>query len=340
MDPKRPLFPIYDILEHWAAFAFGTPEVKPQHHALYQALVYQCKVRCGMMRFPMAYQHGMQLSGIGSKGTYLSALKELEGWGFLVYTPGANAYKTPIVEVRFKESTGNLLDLYRYSYKESTDTSTGHNKEVIREEGLEEAKNQLIVLEGQHRADVAALAALSLEKDHLLERLEKATKEFRALRTENDTLKAQLAAKQTRSAATAKRHAFADSPYADVQAVARALAGTDYEHADLPYYHEAIRNWAEGKDERKADWLATIRNAMLRDSKENQLKLNPNSTHTPYVDPQRNAATIREREQRLGLVDTGALAQGLAISRQISAAIAAGAAGTQGAAYDGSRSPR
>lgn len=309
MDPKRPLFPIYDILEHWAAFAFGTPEVKPQHHALYQALVQQCKVRNGMMRFPMAYQHGMQLSGIGSKGTYLAALNELQAWGFLTYTPGANAYKTPIIEVHFQESTGNLLDLYRYSYKESTDTSTGHNKEVIREE----VKKELLVLEEAHNA---ALAALSLKNQELLERLEKAKEEFRALRQENESLKAQPKP-TTPARPRTKRHAFADSPYADVQAVAEALKGTDYEHADVQYYHETIRNWAEGKGELKADWLATIRNAILSDSKENKLKISPTSTHTPYVDPQRNAVQRRQFEQRNGLIDSGKLSASFAAAKAL-----------------------
>lgn len=130
----KPLFPIYDMMESWAAFAFSTPDVKPTHHALYHALIYQCKVRRGMRRFPMAYQHGMQLCGIGSKSTYLNTLRDLQTWGFITYEPGANAYKTPIVEVHFRESTGNLLDLYRYSFKESTETSAGRNKEDISKE--------------------------------------------------------------------------------------------------------------------------------------------------------------------------------------------------------------
>ena len=62
-----------------------------------------------------------------------------------------------------------------------------------------------------------------------------------------------------------------------------------------------------------------VADAILRDSKDGNLKINPNSTHTPYVDPQRNAALVREREQRLGLHDSAGLAAGYAISRAIKA---------------------
>lgn len=160
---KRPIFPIYDMIERWADFAYCTPEVKPQHHALYHALIHQCKVRGGMSRFPFAYQHGMQACAIGSKATYLSTLKELQNWQFITYEAGANGYKSPIVEVHFRESTGNLLALYRYSYEESTDTSGGHNKEVERLE-VERLKEEL---ESTREKLDAATAALSLSESTL-----------------------------------------------------------------------------------------------------------------------------------------------------------------------------
>lgn len=148
---KKPLFPIYDMMESWAAFAFSTPEAKPQHHALYYALIHQCKVRRGMRRFPLAYQHGMQISSIGSKSTYLNTLYELQEWGFITYEPGANAYKSPIVEVHFRESTGNQVDLYRYSYEESTDTSTGNNNKELSTEVTKIKKHTTPVAVVNHR---------------------------------------------------------------------------------------------------------------------------------------------------------------------------------------------
>ena len=170
MEPtKRPLFPIYDIMEHWAAFAHGTPEVKCQHHALYLALVNLCKVKGGSSRFALAYQHGMDISGIGSRNTYAATIKELQEWKFLTHTPGANGFKAPIIDVHFCASAEHLLSIYRASTGTSTDTSTGHNKEVI---GL---RVEVV--------DVKAAAA-KLESEKL------------ALQAELINLKAQLAAPQ------------------------------------------------------------------------------------------------------------------------------------------------
>ena len=157
MEPaKRPLFPIYDIMEHWAAFAHGTPEVKCQHHALYLALVNLCKVKGGSNRFALSYQHGMEISGIGSRNTYTAALKELEAWGFLTYTPGANGLKPPILAVHFCASAEHLLSIYRASASTPADTSAGHNKEVIRLR-LEVEEKAATILELEE--EVAALKA-------------------------------------------------------------------------------------------------------------------------------------------------------------------------------------
>lgn len=125
-------FPIYQLMECWAAHAYGTPEVRAHHHALYYALLNLVKTKGGLTRFSLAYGHGMECSGIGSKATYLAALRELQGWGFLTYTPGENRFILPIIEVTIQPSTGPLLALYRTSIATSTDTSTGRNKEVIR----------------------------------------------------------------------------------------------------------------------------------------------------------------------------------------------------------------
>lgn len=125
-------FPIYQLMENWAAHAYGTPEVRAHHHALYYALLNLVKTKGGLTRFSLAYGHGMECSGIGSKATYLAALRELQGWGFLTYTPGENRFILPIIEVTIQPSTGPLLALYRTSIATSTDTSTGRNKEVVR----------------------------------------------------------------------------------------------------------------------------------------------------------------------------------------------------------------
>ncbi|TGE25184.1 helix-turn-helix domain-containing protein [Hymenobacter aquaticus] len=76
---------------------------------------------------------------------------------------------------------------------------------------------------------------------------------------------------------SASQHAFAESPYADADAFIEALQGTDYAHADLRYYHEVIRTWAESKDARNANWLPMMCNWMLRDAKDQKLKTTSSS---------------------------------------------------------------
>jgi hypothetical protein len=45
-----------------------------------------------------------------------------------------------------------------------------------------------------------------------------------------------------------------------------------YGQADLEYYHECVKNWADSKGVLKKDWAATARNFMLKDLKDQKLK--------------------------------------------------------------------
>lgn len=82
------------------------------------------------------------------------------------------------------------------------------------------------------------------------------------------------------------RHLFIESYFYNFDNFEREFIGTDYEVADAKFYYESIRNWsAEGN--KKIDWIATARNFMLRDVKDNKLKLKNgntknNDTHDKY----------------------------------------------------------
>ena len=52
----------------------------------------------------------------------------------------------------------------------------------------------------------------------------------------------------------------------------KQFVNTKYENADLEYYHECVKNWADSKGIKKKDWAATARNFMLRDLKDGKLK--------------------------------------------------------------------
>ena len=76
---------------------------------------------------------------------------------------------------------------------------------------------------------------------------------------------------------------FAQSEIAPLDAFRAAFAGTDYELADLPFYHELVASWRDkktGEAPRRKDWVATAKRFMLNDARDNRLKLAP-GVHRP-----------------------------------------------------------
>jgi hypothetical protein len=61
---------------------------------------------------------------------------------------------------------------------------------------------------------------------------------------------------------------FRDSEWNDADRLQMALLGTPYETANVQYYVESARNWSDGDNNRKVDWLATVKNWMARDMTE------------------------------------------------------------------------
>lgn len=247
-------FPIYQLMENWAAHAYGTPEVRAHHHALYYALLNLVKTKGGLTRFSLAYGHGMECSGIGSKATYLAALRELQGWGFLTYTPGENRFILPIIEVTIQPSTGPLLALYRTSIATSTDTSTGRNKEVVR-------------LKVEYDEKAAAVKKLEEENEKLKAELLKA-------QTPATTQTAVLPAKAAALATTdgADEQHWSVGPLTKSHAwkaicERQGFAGIDFEH----YRKQALVAAEDGNVSRTiAQWNSWVRNFL-----NNQLKNGP-----------------------------------------------------------------
>ncbi len=64
-----------------------------------------------------------------------------------------------------------------------------------------------------------------------------------------------------------KKTLFRDSEYFDKEKLRVALWGTQYETANIEYYHETILNWSDGKGEKRIDWLAVARTFMGGDMK-------------------------------------------------------------------------
>lgn len=66
---------------------------------------------------------------------------------------------------------------------------------------------------------------------------------------------------------------FRDSPVFEISSFRMAFLGTAYEHANLEHYHEAALSWSDGDENKKSDWVATVRGWMSRDLSEGKLKL-------------------------------------------------------------------
>jgi hypothetical protein len=95
--------------------------------------------------------------------------------------------------------------------------------------------------------------------------------------------KKKVALKKKSEGGEAAEHSFCQSPYFSLEKLREALANTDYAHANLKYYHEVINNWSESKGAKKKDWLATIKNWILRDVQAGKLvKVEQPVSNDPY----------------------------------------------------------
>ncbi len=65
-----------------------------------------------------------------------------------------------------------------------------------------------------------------------------------------------------------KKHFFSDSEIFDKTIFQQKLNGSQYESANIDWYHEQIKNWADSKDEKKINWLAAAKNWMANDMKD------------------------------------------------------------------------
>lgn len=178
MSSENRPFPIYQLQDAFEAFCNGEPLAKPQHRSLYYFLLGYCRRRGNAPRFNLAYEAGMHGSGIGSWATYDAALKSLAEWGFIYYTPGANRYKVPVVELTFRNPTDDVLLTYWQSYCLSTANPTGDvlaTQLVTLKEVLKKESEKVEKLESEkalYQADVAAANAALVEAQKKIAELE------------------------------------------------------------------------------------------------------------------------------------------------------------------------
>lgn len=66
-----------------------------------------------------------------------------------------------------------------------------------------------------------------------------------------------------------------DSLQINIDVVKMAFFGTMYEKANIEFYYECALAWSDSKGETSKDWIATIRNFILRDYKKGEMVTGP-----------------------------------------------------------------
>ena len=62
--------------------------------------------------------------------------------------------------------------------------------------------------------------------------------------------------------------------YDDYENFVARFEGSDFVVADLEFYHESVKNWADSTGNLRKDWIAVARTFMLNDRRDNKLVLN------------------------------------------------------------------
>jgi hypothetical protein len=75
-------------------------------------------------------------------------------------------------------------------------------------------------------------------------------------------------------------HLFKNSPFYNFELFEKEFIETDYEVADLKFYHESVKNWSDGGGNMRKDWIATARKFILKDKQENKLVLKDGNKQT------------------------------------------------------------
>lgn len=259
----------YELSRQWFAFAFENPtKVKPVHGILYFWTI-ELANRLGWPKeFASPTSQAMTACGISSYNTYKKALAELVEMGFItVVQPSKNQYHACIIALSKNDSTlykalDNTLSKHLTDHCRGTIQSTVQstdsiikpltiNQETINQETFNQREGELPPPEKKE----GKVLKLSVEDE------------------KKGKAPPGSAAPPEKPKDRGGLTLFRDTPFADLDTFAAAFLGTDYEYADLRYYHEVIRNWSDSKNNKKIDWIATARSWMLRDKNDGKLQL-------------------------------------------------------------------
>ena len=234
----------------------------------------------------------MAAAHIGSRATYLTCLRDLDKWKFLTYLPSQSPHKASCAIMHEQTS----LEIEAGSADPSTmlksEPSSGPSCEPTGEQAVSQVVGQAagpINKTFENRATSQNFSnpttAGLKKKEGLSFGDEWLSEEQLDLEKCND-LKEKVAPKRKVRVRTAAQDRpvrrpevpFSESDLADLDSFIAAFAGTDFELANLRYYHEKVANWRKnGEPPRRRDWKATTKTFMLNDIERNALVLAPGS---------------------------------------------------------------
>jgi len=301
-------FPIYQLMDAFEAFTHGNPDVKPQHRSLYYYLVSFARKRGGTMRYNLPYDLGMAGSAIGSWKTYNEALANLSEWGFIAYTPGANRYKVPVLELLFCNPSADQAQAYQQFYRQSTDNPTGDMNNMTL--GLVDLRTV-----GVAGATAPAPASINPSPEQPPVPLPAQTSPQIAILPEKPA-KRTMAKPKSEPKPEPPKMLFADCPLADPAALLAHLAAKGYADADATYYRRKIADWsagenADGRPVQRSErgWATTVTGWLDRDKAKGCL-MRQGATNEMAQRAWRGQGSQTERRQQ-ALNDAAALREAL-----------------------------
>ncbi|MGI4823583.1 MAG: hypothetical protein ACRYFV_20410 [Janthinobacterium lividum] len=280
--------------------AFARLSVEPtataQHISIYVALFQQWNNAHFPASLMLMRDELMAAAHIGNRSTYVKCLRDLDTWGFITYLPSQSPHKASRAFMHEQEGL-NQPESARLTMHKSVHSSVHSRGQVVSQAVdqpvstiIKTSENEANEVNTENFSNTATADArkktVSSCEDELL-----SEESIPSNRCNAD--KEKVASKRKiRSHTTQERKVkrpevpFAESEFADLSAFIAAFTGTDFELANLRYYHEKVANWRkDGEPPRRRDWKATAKTFMLNDVERNALVLAPGSQRSTSGTP-------------------------------------------------------
>ena len=266
-------------------------DATPHHVSLYVALFSLWNEE----RFPtsvmLVRSEMMRAAHIGSASTYLKCLRELTDYGLITYMPSKSEHRPSrcLMHELIPGEHGPKMVQAPILDTAKARTKNGSTTTIKSDATTGSSRRQAVVSFDKH-----IKTKINIDKPFLsVKHQDQESEEFDVesiidiqnlakssqnpiIKSEDCALNVEPKKSETPRPARSRGVSFANSEIADYERFVAAFADTDYEVADLRYYHEKIASWRQkGEVPLRCDWLATSKIFIKNDADENRLKLAP-----------------------------------------------------------------